>query len=82
MSSLCSKFTNIQINLPEIANFFSFITNIGDKITEFRCLRPKTEASFVIFLPNAECVMTSEPNLLAVIQRQLNELNKSEAKVA
>ena len=26
--------------------------------------------------------MTSEPNLLAVIQRQLNELNKSEAKVA
>ncbi|MAJ26281.1 MAG: transcriptional regulator HexR, partial [Halieaceae bacterium] len=26
--------------------------------------------------------MTSEPNLLAVIQRQLSDLNKSEAKVA
>ena len=26
--------------------------------------------------------MTSEPNLLAVIQRQLSELNKSESKVA
>jgi hypothetical protein len=26
--------------------------------------------------------MTSEPNLLAVIQRQLSDLNKSEANVA
>ena len=82
MHSLCSKFTNIQINLPKNAIFFSFITDIDDKVTELRCPRPKTEASFVIFLPNAECVMTSEPNLLAVIQRQLSELNKSEAKVA
>ncbi len=82
MPSLCSKFTNIQINLAENGEFFSFITSIDDKVTELRCLSEKTEALFVIFLPNAECMMTSEPNLLAVIQRQLNELNKSEAKVA
>ena len=35
MHSVCSKFTKIQLNSPENADFFSFITYIAEKIQNY-----------------------------------------------